>query len=72
VILNDPRIALFQFAADVSANQPRFDYRLREGVSAQRLGMTLVRQEPVLDVLEQSAKAAGVEPNHSLEPTTRT
>jgi len=71
-ILNDPRIALFQFAADVSADQPRFDYRLRDGVSSQRLGMTLLRQERVLDLLEQSAKAADVQPNHALEPTART
>jgi len=47
-ILADPRIALFYFAAD--------DYRLREGVSEQRLGMTLLRQEGVLDRLERSAK----------------
>jgi DNA mismatch repair protein MutS len=66
---DDPRIALLHFAADVTADQPRFDYRLREGVSAQRLGMTLLRQERVLDLLEQSAKAADVQPNHALEPT---
>jgi DNA mismatch repair ATPase MutS len=48
-ILADPRVALFYFAADVTGDQPRFDYRLREGVSEQRLGMTLLRQEGVLD-----------------------
>ena len=32
----------------------RFNYRLREGVSEQRLGMTLLRQEGVLDRLERS------------------
>lgn len=53
-ILDDPRVALFHFAADVSAACPRFDYRIREGVSAQRLGMTLLRQEGVLELLEQS------------------
>jgi DNA mismatch repair ATPase MutS len=52
----DPRIAFFCFAADMTGDQPRFDYRLREGVSEQRLGMTLLRQEAVLDRLELSAK----------------
>jgi DNA mismatch repair ATPase MutS len=56
-ILADPRIALFYFAADVTGDQPRFDYRLREGVSEQRLGMTLLRNEGVLDRLERSAKS---------------
>jgi DNA mismatch repair ATPase MutS len=55
-ILADPRIALLYFAADVTGDQPRFDYRLREGVSEQRLGMTLLRHEGVLDRLERSAK----------------
>jgi DNA mismatch repair protein MutS len=59
-IIKDPRIALFQFAADMTADQPSFDYRLRDGVSSQRLGMTLLRQERVLDLLEQSAKEAAV------------
>jgi hypothetical protein len=31
-----------------------------------------LRQERVLDLLEQSAKAAGVQPNQALEPTART
>jgi DNA mismatch repair ATPase MutS len=56
-ILTDPRIALLHFAADVTGDQPRFDYRLREGASEQRLGMTLLRQEGVLDRLERSAKS---------------
>jgi hypothetical protein len=46
------------FAADVAGDRPRFDYRLREGVSDQRLGMTLLRQEGVLDRLERSAGSA--------------
>ncbi|HEY7173031.1 MAG TPA: hypothetical protein VH417_19395 [Vicinamibacterales bacterium] len=57
-ILDDPRIALLNFAADVAGDRPRFDYRLREGVSDQRLGMTLLRQEGVLDRLERSAGSA--------------
>jgi hypothetical protein len=41
------------------------DYRLREGVSEQRLGMTLLRQQGVLDRLERSTKpekVPGTEP----------
>jgi DNA mismatch repair protein MutS len=55
-ILDDRRIAFFCFAADVAGEQPRFDYCLRPGVSEQRLGMTLLRQEGVLDSLERAAK----------------
>jgi DNA mismatch repair protein MutS len=59
-ILADPRIAFFRFTADVTGERPTFDYRLREGVSEQRLGMTLLRQEGVLDRLEHSAESAKV------------
>ncbi len=58
-ISDDPRIGLFNFAADLSGDRPRFDYRLREGVSTQRLGMVLLRQEGVLDLLEMSSKRDG-------------
>jgi len=42
-ILSDPRVKFLYFAADVTGEQPRFDYLLRDGVSEQRLGMTLLR-----------------------------
>jgi DNA mismatch repair protein MutS len=58
-ILNDPRIRLVYFAADVAGDRPRFDYQLRQGISTQRLGMTLLRQEQVLDLLERSAGLSG-------------
>jgi DNA mismatch repair protein MutS len=51
---DDRRICLFHFAADTTGDQPRFDYRLRAGVSAQRLGMTLLRREKVLELLERA------------------
>jgi DNA mismatch repair protein MutS len=70
-ILDDPGIVLFHFAADVTEDQPRFDYRLRDGMSAQRLGMTLLRQEGVLELLDRSAKSADMRPNHALAPTAR-
>jgi DNA mismatch repair ATPase MutS len=44
-------VELLHFAADVTADVPRFDYRLRNGVSSQRLGMLLLRQERVLELL---------------------
>jgi len=54
-ILSDPRVKFLYFAADVTGEQPRFDYLLRDGVSEQRLGMTLLRHEGVLDHLERVA-----------------
>jgi len=57
-ILGDSRITLLNFAADMTGDRPTFDYRLREGVSEQRLGMTLLRQEGVLDRLERSARSS--------------
>jgi DNA mismatch repair protein MutS len=71
-IVENPGIALFHFAADVATDHPRFDYRLREGASTQRLGMTLLQQEGVLDLLERAAKSADVPPDHALEPAART
>jgi hypothetical protein len=56
-IAGDPRIALLCFSADVTGEQPRFDYRLRDGISEQRLGMTLLRQEGVLDQLDHSTRS---------------
>ena len=52
--VNDPRVRLLHFSADVTSEEPAFDYRLREGISAQRLGMVLLKREGVLDCLEQS------------------
>ncbi len=52
---DDPRVHFLHFAADVSGDRPRFDYLLRDGISTQRLGMTLLRQEQVLDLLEPKA-----------------
>jgi DNA mismatch repair protein MutS len=67
-VAGDVRIRLLHFAADVTGQHPRFDYRLREGMSAQRLGMTLLRQEQVLDLLERSAGIANSQPNNALHP----
>ena len=49
---DDPRVQFLCFSADLAGDRPVFDYRLREGVSTQRLGMTLLRQERVLELLE--------------------
>jgi DNA mismatch repair ATPase MutS len=67
-ISDDPRIGLFNFAADLSGDGPRFDYRLREGVSTQRLGMVLLRQEGVLGLLNGAADSPR-QPNEALHPT---
>jgi DNA mismatch repair protein MutS len=55
-ISGDARIAFVHFAADAADVEPRFDYRLRAGVSTQRLGMTLLRQEGVLELLDRAAQ----------------
>jgi DNA mismatch repair protein MutS len=49
---DDPRVQFLCFSAELAGDRPVFDFRLREGVSAQRLGMTLLRQERVLELLE--------------------
>jgi DNA mismatch repair ATPase MutS len=59
-IADDPRICLLHFSADVSAEQPSFDYKLRHGLSTQRLGMTLLKQEGVLDLLESLPRGHAV------------
>ena len=68
-IFDDPRVTLLHFAADVTDATPRFDYHLRDGVSSQRLRMTLLRQEGVLDLLKRSVKPPDVQPNQCLQPT---
>jgi DNA mismatch repair ATPase MutS len=50
-IVDDPRVCLLHFSADITAEQPVFDYKVRRGLSTQRLGMTLLKQEGVLDLL---------------------
>ena len=55
-IIADARVRLLHFSADISGDRPRFDYLLRDGMSTQRLGMTLLRQERVLDLLERAAR----------------
>jgi len=59
LIANDARIRALHFAADVSKEPPRFDFQLRDGVSSQRLGMILLNQEHVLDLLDQSRTGPG-------------
>jgi DNA mismatch repair ATPase MutS len=56
----DARIRLLHFSANVTAEQPTFDYRLRDGVSTQRLGMTLLKQERVLDLLGDAVDAGAL------------
>jgi DNA mismatch repair ATPase MutS len=52
-ISNDARVRLLHFAADLGSGEPRFDYQLRDGASSQRLGMTLLKREGVLELLSQ-------------------
>jgi len=64
-VIDDPRVRLLHFAAEIRADQPHFDYRIRPGVSVQRLGMTLLKREGVLELLESSSKAVNGEPEGS-------
>ena len=59
-IRDDPRILLIHFSADITDDGPRFDYKLRDGVSTHRLGMTLLKQERVLELLEHLAESQRV------------
>ncbi len=52
-IEGDSRVRLLHFAARMDGGNPAFDFVLREGVSTQRLGMALLRQEGVLDLLDR-------------------
>lgn len=57
-VSEDPRVHLLHFAAEIKSDQPHFDYKIRPGVSLQRLGMILLKQEGVLELLENSTKSA--------------
>lgn len=61
-VVDDPRVCLLHFSADVTGERPVFDYQLRRGLSSQRLGMTLLKQEGVLELLEPSSSDAPVLP----------
>jgi DNA mismatch repair ATPase MutS len=50
-LAGDGSVRLLHFAAQVGDGPPRFDYRLRDGASLQRLGMKLLEQEGVLELL---------------------
>lgn len=53
-VVDDPRVCLLHFSADASGQRPVFDYQLQRGISTQRLGMTLLKQEGVLELLDAS------------------
>jgi DNA mismatch repair ATPase MutS len=46
-------IAFAHFEAAIVDGEPRYDYRLRDGHSAQRLGMTLLEREGVTALLNR-------------------
>ncbi|MFT5562643.1 MAG: DNA mismatch repair ATPase MutS [Candidatus Azotimanducaceae bacterium] len=46
------------FEADESEGRLRFDYLLRSGVSSQRLGMRVLREEGVFDLLDNGSEAS--------------
>lgn len=54
----EPHIGFAYFEAILDGDTPTFDFRLREGRSAQRLGMIILRREGVLDQLARLALGA--------------
>ena len=50
-----PQVVCCHFQADESSRQLQFDYKLKQGVSDQRLGMRVLREEGVLDLLDSTA-----------------
>lgn len=49
----EPRIAFRYFDARLHDGVPRFDYALKDGASAQRLGLTVLEREGVFDLLDR-------------------
>jgi DNA mismatch repair protein MutS len=52
-LAGEPRITLRYFDARLRAGVPHFDYALKEGASAQRLGLTVLEGEGVFDLLDR-------------------
>jgi DNA mismatch repair ATPase MutS len=50
---NDRRATLACFEGTESATDITFDYQLKAGISAQRLGMTLLAREGILDMMSR-------------------
>lgn len=55
---SDRRLRLVHFRGTVAGEDIHFDYRLREGLSVQRLGMALLHREKVWELLEQIPDSA--------------
>jgi DNA mismatch repair protein MutS len=66
-VVDDPRVCLLHFSADVTGERPVFDYQLQRGLSTQRLGMTLLKQEGVLDLLDASSATVQAAIPHASE-----
>jgi DNA mismatch repair ATPase MutS len=56
-----PRIRFFSFESAVEEGRPRFSYRLRPGVSRERLGMLILENEGIPALLRPTFDAAGSE-----------
>ena len=51
-----------RFDADEASERLQFDYLLRPGVSSQRLGLRVLKQEGVFDLLDRAVAALAAEP----------
>lgn len=54
----DERIDYRHFVAEENAGRLRFDYRLHPGISAQRLGMRVLHEEGVFELLDADVRPA--------------
>jgi DNA mismatch repair protein MutS len=53
--INNSKSILFKcFESEMINNQPVYDFRLKEGISKERVGMTILKKENVFQILEEA------------------
>lgn len=52
-----PQVVCYHFQADESGQHLQFDYKLKQGISDQRLGMRVLQEEGVLEMLDRKIQA---------------
>jgi hypothetical protein len=53
---DNPNIFFTCFAATMEGGVPWYSYKLKDGVSDERAGMTILRNEGILDMLDEIRK----------------
>jgi len=57
-LADHPHVTCARFEADERGGQLEFDYTLRPGISSQRLGVRVLTEEGVFDLLDAAVQAA--------------